>query len=458
MAYTFHGGIHVEEYKNTRRCRIEVLPQPREVRIPLRQHIGVPAVPLVQVGDAVTLGQKIGEIPDGRLGCSVHASVSGVVKSIETKALASGNVGFVVIENDGLDTPCPDMVPFHGKLSDATAEQIVEIVKEAGITGMGGATFPTHAKISSAIGKVDTIIVNCAECEPFITANHRLLLENPASVINGTKILLRALGVHKAWLAVEDNKLDAITRLEELTADSTMIDVKIMKTKYPQGDERQLIYALTGQELPTGKLPADVGCVIFNAETCSAIFKAFAQGMPSVKRILTVDGDCVCRPKNLLVPIGTPIRDVIEFCGGLTRTPKKIITGGPMMGNAIWDPDQPVMKGTSAILVFSDRFDKPKNAASACIRCGKCVQNCPMHLMPMYIAQFVKLGDWERAAAYGAMSCVECGSCSYNCPGGVEIVQHIRTAKATIRAEGARKAAAEAVKKAQAPQDGNEQK
>ncbi len=441
MAYTFHGGIHVEEYKNTRRCRIEILPQPKQVRIPLRQHIGVPAIPLVQPGEKVTMGQKIGEIPDGRMGCSVHASVSGVVKAVETGPLAAGNVGFVVIENDGLDTPCPDMQPFQGKLTEATTEQIIDVVREAGITGMGGATFPTHMKISSAVGKVDTIIINCAECEPFITANHRLMLENPASIINGCKILLKALGVHKAWLAVEDNKMDAISRLEELTAESSMIDVKIMKTKYPQGDERQLIYALTGQELPSGKLPADVGCVIFNAETCSAIFKAFAQGMPSIKRIVTVDGDCVRNPKNLLVPIGTTVRDVIECCGGLTRTPKKIITGGPMMGNALWDPDLPVMKGTSAILVFSDRFDKPKNAAVSCIRCGKCVQNCPMHLMPMYLAQFVMQDDWERAASYGAMSCVECGSCSYNCPGGVEIVQHIRTAKAVIRAEAARKKA-----------------
>ena len=196
MAYTFQGGIHVEEYKNTRRCRIEIMPQPAQVRIPLRQHIGVPAIPLVQVGEQVTMGQKIGEIPDGRLGCAVHSSVSGVVKAIEDRPLAAGNVSFVVIENDGLDTPCPDMTPYRGKLSEATPEQIIEIVREAGITGMGGATFPTHAKIGSAIGKVDTIIINCAECEPFITANHRLMLENPASIINGCKILLKVYTRH----------------------------------------------------------------------------------------------------------------------------------------------------------------------------------------------------------------------------------------------------------------------
>ncbi|MBQ7923349.1 MAG: electron transport complex subunit RsxC [Clostridia bacterium] len=435
MAYTFNGGIHVEEYKNTRRCRIEAFTPVKSVAIPLQQHIGVPCEPLVAVGDTVTVGQKIGDVKEG-LGCPVHASVSGKVMDIAERPTSNGSiVKSIIIENDGLDTPCPDLTPYHGRLSDASTEEIIRIVREAGITGMGGASFPTYAKIQSAVGKVDKIIVNCAECEPFITANHRLLLENPASVINGVKILLKAFGVHTAWLAVEDNKLDAINKLEELTAESNMIEVKVMKTKYPQGDERQLIFALTGEELPAGKLPADVGCVIFNAETCSAIFRAFSRGMPLVKRIITVDGDCIRYPRNLLVPIGTSIGDIIEFCGGLSRTPKKIIAGGPMMGQAQWDIRTPVVKGTSAILLFSNRFDKRKNADETCIRCGKCVRNCPMHLMPNYIAQYSRIGDHENAAKYGAMSCVECGSCSYNCPGGVEIVQFIRMAKATIRAE-----------------------
>jgi len=438
MAYTFSGGIHVEEYKNTRRCRIEVLPAPERVVIPMRQHIGAPCVPLVKVGDSVTVGQKIGEIPENGLGCPVHSSVSGTVAAVEERQLAAGSTVCVLIDNDGQDTLCPTLTPYQGKLAEATPEEIIDVIREAGITGLGGASYPTHAKMKSVLGQVDTIIVNCAECEPFITANHRLMLENPASIINGTKILLRALGVHRAWLAVEDNKMDAVERLEELTADSSMISVKVMKTKYPQGDERQLIYALTGRELPMGKLPSEAGCVIFNAETCAAIFRAFATGMPLVKRIVTVDGDCVRHPKNLMVPLGTSLRDLIAFCGGLTRTPKKMISGGPMMGVAIWDPEQPLMKGTSAVLVFSERFDKPKNAVTACIRCGKCIQNCPMHLMPMYIAQFVRKKDWDRAAEYGALCCVECGSCSYNCPGGVEIVQHIRTAKAVIKTEAAR--------------------
>ena len=438
MAYTFRGGIHVEEYKNTRGSRIENLPAPETVSIPLSQHIGAPATAIVKKGDTVTVGQKIGDVT-GALGCPVHSSISGTVVDIIKKTSLNGlPVEYVVIKNDYQETVCPDIHPVAKKLTEVTPEEVIEIVREAGISGMGGAAFPTYAKIQSAIGKVDKIIVNCAECEPFITANHRLLLEQPASVINGVKILLKALGVHTAYLAVEDNKMDAIEKLEELTAGSKMISVKIMKTKYPQGDERQLVYAITGTEIPTGKLPADVGCVIFNAETCAAVYRAFAFGMPLISRIVTVDGDCVKRPRNVLAPIGTAVGDLVEFCGGLVRTPKKIINGGPMMGAAQWDTEMSVTKSTSAVLLFSEGFGKKEVPAQACIRCGKCIRNCPMHLMPMYIAQFTKIHDLKRAEEYGAMSCVECGSCSYNCPGGVEIVQHIRVAKAAIKAEKTR--------------------
>ncbi|MCR4905752.1 MAG: electron transport complex subunit RsxC [Clostridiales bacterium] len=447
MAYTFSGGIHVEEYKNTRKCRIETLPPPKTVIIPLSQHIGAPAVATVIPGEEVTLGQKIGNVAEEMLGCPVHSSVSGKVREIVKKTLPTGaSVDHVVIENDMKDTPCPDIKPIEKKLTDVSTEEIVSVIREAGIVGMGGAAFPTYAKINSALGKVDRIIINCAECEPFITANHRLLLEHPASVINGIKILLKALGVHTAWIAVEDNKPDAIEKLEELTEDSRMITVKVMKTKYPQGDERQLIYALTGQEIPTGKLPADVGCVIFNAETCAAVYKAFANGTPSISRVVTVDGDCIKRPKNLLVPVGTPVTDLVEFCGGLAKEPYKLVSGGPMMGMAQWDPEMPVTKSTSAVLLFSERFGKKNVKVPTCIHCGRCVNHCPMHLMPMYIAQFSKIGDFTRAEEYGAMSCVECGSCSYNCPGGVEIVQHIRVAKAAIKTEKARLAALNAQK------------
>jgi len=433
MKFTFRGGIHVDEHKNTAGVNTEILPPPPEVVIPLSQHIGAPAHTIVAVGDHVLVGQKIGDVQG--LGCPVHSSVSGTVKGFVENFTPSGKkIESIVIENDGLDTLSPDVVPMGKMLSECSTEEIVAKVREAGISGMGGATFPTYAKIESAIGKAHTLIVNCAECEPYITANHRLLLENPQSVINGMKILMKALSITKAYIAVEDNKLDAINGLEEIAATDNLFRVKVMKTKYPQGDERQLIYALMHKELPQGKLPADVGVVIFNAETCAAVYNALSTGMPLIKRIVTVDGDCIRRPGNFFVPIGTKMSWLAECTGGLKHTPRRIISGGPMMGQAQWDPDAPVTKGTSAVLMLSKR-EVPKAAKDpACIRCGKCVKNCPMHLMPCYIAEASRIHDFELCEKYGAMSCVECGSCSYNCPAKVEIVQSIKVAKAEIRA------------------------
>lgn len=433
LAYTFRGGLHLEEYKHTRGKRIEPLPPPKTVSIPLQQHIGAPCRPTVAVGDTVRLGQMIGDVGAG-LFCPVHASVSGKVTGIEeTFAPMGTKVTSVIIENDFADTPDPSVKPYEKPLQDASPEEIISIIRNAGISGMGGATFPTYAKIESAIGRAERIIVNCAECEPFICANHRLMLENPASIINGVKILLKALGVREALLAVEDNKLDAVNKLEALVAGSKMISVRVLKTKYPQGDERQLIYALTGRELPAGKLPADVGCVIFNAETCASVFNAFAHGMPLVRRVVTVDGDCIAEPKNVLAPIGASFGDLIAFCGGLKRTPQKMISGGPMMGRAVWDPAMSVTKGTSAILVMSDSYTPKTGLPPVCIRCGRCVRNCPMRLMPNYIAQFSRAGEYSRAEAFGAMACVECGTCSYNCPGQLELTQDIRVAKNEIK-------------------------
>lgn len=437
MAYTFRGGTHVAEHKNTQRRQIEKMPPPARVSIPLSQHIGSHCQPLVKVGDYVFRGQVIGDVEKG-LGCPVHASVSGTVVALDTRNNAAAQpIVNIVIENDGEMALDPSIQPHDKKLSQTTTEEIIDIVRRAGISGMGGATFPTYAKIQSALGKVERLIVNCAECEPYITANHRLLLENPAAVINGTKILLKALGLRQADIAIEDNKLDAINKIEAMVAGSSLIKVRVLKTKYPQGDERQLIYALTGRELPAGKLPADVGCVVFNAETCAAVFLAFAYGMPLIERVVTVDGDCVIHPKNLLVPIGTSCLDVIDACGGLRFPPKKLIFGGPMMGAAQWDITGPVTKGTSAILAFSERMEKKSNLPETCLHCGRCVKNCPMHLMPNYIAQYAKAGRFAEAEDFGALACVECGTCSYNCPGQVQIVQYIRVAKGAINAEKA---------------------
>ena len=435
MFYTFKGGTRVREYKNTRALAVVDLPAPPVVEIPLSQHIGVPCTPTVAVGDRVLRGQLIGEVPAG-LGCPVHSSVSGTVKAISSRVGVQGRpVPTVIIENDGEGTLSPDVVPFSKRLGDTSPEEIVDVIRRAGISGMGGATFPTWAKLSGAIGKVNRLIINCAECEPFITVNHRLMLEHPGELVGGAKILLRALGLPSGDIAIEDNKLNAADRVAAEIGESPLLNIKLMRTKYPQGDERQLIFALTGREVPEGKLPADVGCVVFNAETCSAIYRAFAEGMPLIERCVTVDGDCVREPKNLRVPLGTPVRSLIEFCGGLVRTPFKLINGGPMMGAATWDFDAPVTKGTSAILVFSEEFAAMKDDF-ACIRCGRCVKNCPMHLMPVYLAQYAMAGNYDETAKLHVMSCVECGTCSYNCPGNVPIVQYIRVAKGAVRSKG----------------------
>ncbi|MGM9597307.1 MAG: electron transport complex subunit RsxC [Eubacteriales bacterium] len=435
MFYTFKGGTRVREYKNTRALAVVDLPAPPVVEIPLSQHIGVPCTPTVAVGDRVLRGQLIGEVPAG-LGCPVHSSVSGTVKAISSRIGVQGRpVPTIIIENDGEGTLSPDVVPFSKRLGDTSPEEIVDVIRRAGISGMGGATFPTWAKLSGAIGKVNRLIINCAECEPFITVNHRLMLEHPEELVGGAKILLRALGLPSGDIAIEDNKLNAADRVAAEIGESPLLNVRLMRTKYPQGDERQLIFALTGREVPEGKLPADVGCVVFNAETCSAIYRAFAEGMPLIERCVTVDGDCVREPKNLRVPLGTPVRSLIEFCGGLVRTPFKLINGGPMMGAATWDFDAPVTKGTSAILVFSEEFAAMKDDF-ACIRCGRCVKNCPMHLMPVYLAQYAMAGNYDETAKLHVMSCVECGTCSYNCPGNVPIVQYIRVAKGAVRSKG----------------------
>lgn len=435
MAKTFKGGIHVPGSKNTKNLPITDFPAPAVVCIPMQQHIGAPATPLVSKGDTVRLGQVIGRFDSG-LSCPVHASVSGTVKDVEMRPSYTGygKTAHIVIENDFQNTPDESIKPYEGSLSEASPEEIIEIVKNAGISGMGGAAFPTYAKISSAIGKAEELIINCAECEPYITANHRLMLEEPERIIGGAKIILKALGLNHVIFALEDNKKDAAEVLKEKIGDAEGFEVAILKTKYPQGDERQIIYALKGVELPAGKLPADVGCVIFNAETCAAIHSAFTTGMPLISRIVTVDGDAVNEPKNIRVPIGTSYEDVFNFCGGVKENISRIISGGPMMGAAQWDYNAVVMKNTSALLVLSEENDHTIVSDAACIHCGKCVSVCPMHLMPNYLAQFAKADNNEMCGKFGVMSCVECGCCTYNCPGRVPIVQHIRDKKAQINA------------------------
>jgi len=431
---TFKGGLHVPDNKNTRECSIINIPAPAKVYIPMQQHIGAPAIPLVSKGDYVKKGQLIGNFENG-LSCPIHASVSGTVCDIEMRNSYTGfgKTAHIVIENDFTDTLHDDIKPFEGDIFKATSDEIVEIVKNAGVCGQGGASFPTYAKIQSAIGKATEIIINCAECEPYITENHRLMLEEPEKIIGGARILMHATGTQHMTIAIENNKMDAAAVMQEKVKEIDGIDVQILKTKYPQGDERQLMFVIKGVQLPAGKLPADVGCVIFNAETCVSVYKAVYDGMPLIDTVLTVDGDAVNEPKNLRAPIGTTVSDVLDYCGGAKDSLAKIVSGGPMMGQAIWDMNAVVMKNTSAFLFLSDKTQC--NYEGDCIHCGKCIGVCPMHLMPNYLAAFSKLSDNENAEKFNILSCVECGCCTYICPGNVPIVQYIRTTKGAILAE-----------------------
>lgn len=437
MAFSFFGGVHPEENK-WYACdkETQAFPAPDIVVIPMSQHIGAPCKPLVKKGDLVTVGQKIGD--NQGLCVPVHASVSGKVKSVEMKAHTSGTtVMSVVIENDHQDTLCPDIQPRTQEQVDAlSAQELMEIIREGGIVGMGGATFPTHVKLSGGIGKVDTVIINAGECEPFITADDRLCREEPAKLISGLKLIMKILGLKEGHIAIEDNKPEAAKALRAQLAASDGISVDVLPAKYPQGAEKQLIYAITGREVPSGGLPAAVGCAVFNAATCKAIHDVVYDGMPLIRRIVTVSGDILMEPKNLLVPIGTSFNDLIDACGH-SEYPYKVLSGGPMMGAAQYDLSVPTIKGVNAITVLGRRneyaVDEPQ-----CLRCGKCIDVCPMKLMPVLMYKALQSNDVEEMKANNVMDCIECGCCAYTCPASVPLVLGFRVAKQRIRSEAAK--------------------
>lgn len=435
LALTFKGGIRIDGYKNTKKCRVEKLPDTELVSISMRQHIGEPAVPTVKEGEYVAFGQRIGEVTEG-LGVPIHSSVSGVVRAVNEET-ASDGIGYfsVVIENDKKYQLSESIKPYTGILAETSTETIIDIVKNAGIVGLGGDAYPTYARLGEAVGRVNKVIINCCESDPFITTAHRLLLEDPASVINGTKIILKALGVREAVIAIEDNKLDAVNTIEKLLSSSKMIKVRVLKTKYPQGNDDRLIYALTGKTVSDGKSPFDIGYAVFDPETVAAVFNAFSSGMPLVSRRITVSGDCVKKPKNLLVPIGAPYSEIIDFCGGLKRTPEKLIKGGAMTGEAQISSAGYVTKDTTALLLLSERLRKRSSMPPACIRCGACAKVCPSKLMPNYIAAYADIMELSKAEELGAMSCTECGLCSYVCPGLCETAERIRSVKKFIASD-----------------------
>ena len=447
MKQTFYGGVHPNDRKGaTRDQAVKPLSAPpKQVVIAMSMHIGAPCKPIVAKGDQVTVGQKIGEIAG--LGAPIHASVSGTVTAVEPRPYTGGSkVMSVVIDNDFQDTFGSELTP-HPDYSSLTPDEIVEIVKEAGITGMGGAGFPSHVKISSGIGKVDTLILNGAECEPYITADHRLMLEQGERVLGGVRILMQAFGLKTATIGVEANKEDAIEHLKALVGGRGDIQVESLRTRYPQGAEKQLIQRITGREVPPGGLPAHVGCAVFNVGTAAAVYDAVVEGKPLTHRIVTITGGAVKDPCNRLVPLGTSFQYLIDEAKGFAEDPDRVLTGGPMMGIAQFTMDVGVIKGTNAVLCLTKAEAAPVAAEEVCLRCGRCVNVCPMHLTPVYMHLYAEKGLWKEAEALNVMDCIECGSCNYICPGRLHLVQSFRVTKLELRNLAAKeKAAKEAAK------------
>lgn len=449
MAQAFFGGVHPHDMKAaTNEKAIEQLAPPAVVVIPMSMHFGAPCTPLVKVGDQVKVGQKIGEFHG--LGAPIHASVSGTVKAVEPRPYSmGGNMMSVVIENDFQNT-LSEEVKAPADPGALSVEEMVEMVKNAGIVGMGGATFPTHVKISGGIGKVDTVIINGAECEPYITGDHRTMLERPEEIIGGCRYLAKMFGVDKVVIGVEDNKQNGIDAMNKAIAEQKApVVVEPLRCRYPQGGEKQLCQAITGKQVPPGGLPSNIGCAVFNINTTCAIYRAITQGMPVVNKIVTVSGSGVVEPKNIECPIGTPVSNLFDACGGLKEGTYKLVCGGPMMGMAQYTADIPVGKGTGAMLAFCADEEKTVEHPQ-CIRCGKCVAACPMHLEPLFMFQYASKGMVEELEAAHIMDCMECGACAYICPARVHLTHMFKTGKQLVKNKAAAdKAAAEAKKAAE---------
>lgn len=438
IAKTFRGGIHPVGHKELSSNKaITVMTPPAEVIIPLQQHVGAPCKPLVKKGDIVNKGQKIGDT-DAFVSAPIHASVSGVVKAIEPCWHPTGaRVEGIVIENDGEERLDPSIHP-QNDLDQLDAQAIRAIIREAGIVGLGGATFPTHVKVTPPSDKrIDTLIINGCECEPYLTCDHRLMVEHPERIIYGTRVLLKALGISKAVIGIELNKPDAIAAMEKAAASYPGIEVVPLKIKYPQGAEKQLITALTGKEVPVGGLPMDIGIVVNNVGTAAAIQAAVQWGMPLIERVVTVSGEGVSEPHNFLVRIGTRLSELIEAAGGFRGTPKQVIMGGPLTGVAQFDLSVPVTKCTSGILAFNHL--RTARQPEPCIRCGRCVDVCPAFLLPVTIVRYADGGKLDAAVEWGLLNCMECGSCSYVCPANRFLVQSIKLAKQEVQAQRSKK-------------------
>ena len=430
------GGVKVAHHKNTAELEVVRIPTPSKVVIPMQQHIGAPCKPVVKVGDEVAVGQLIGD-SDKFISAPIHASVSGKVTAIGEVKLPNGSVSkAVTIESDGEMRLWEGIKPPKVE----TREDLIKAVRDSGLVGLGGAGFPTHVKLNFPPDKnIDTLVVNAAECEPYITVDYRECMENSWDILSGVYALKELLGFKQVIIAAEDNKPEAFKVLGKIADHDADIDdsVKLMvlESKYPQGAEKMMVQSATGRRVPPGKLPADVGCVVMNVASVAFISRYLKTGKPLVSRSLTVDGSAIAAPKNVRVPVGTDIGEIIDFCGGFKGEPCKILTGGPMMGLAIVGTDLPVLKQNNAILAFTadDAVLKPE---TDCIRCGRCVAACPMSLMPTNIVKAAKIKDVDALKRAGVTVCMECGSCAFACPAGKPLVQHMRLAKAILREEG----------------------
>lgn len=432
LARTFPHGVHPEEHKGTASLPIERMPFTDTYVLPLGQHLGAPSRALVVSGERVTRGQRIAEAA-GFVSVALHSPVTGTVRAVAARRHPNGAlVPAIEIEIDryaGQETPRgPAVDPQAGTIDD-----FVRRIQDAGLVGLGGAAFPAHVKYRIPDGAVvEELIVNGCECEPYLTCDHRVMLERAADVVRGSAILRDRIGAQRATIGIERNKLDAVQALEVAAAGDSRIRVVPLEVKYPQGAEKMLVRALLGVEVPAGKLPLEVGVLVNNVSTVACLADIFDRGTPLVERVLTVAGPAVRRPSNLLVPIGTPVRAVLEHCGGLTGAAREIVMGGPMMGQPLGSLDVPVLKGTSGLLAFTEsKLARP--AEYQCLKCGRCVEACPVFLNPSRLARLAKSLRYEEMEKFQVMDCMECGSCSYACPSNIPIVQLIRVSKSWVR-------------------------
>lgn len=433
------GGVKVDHHKNTAELEVVRMPVPQKVVLPMQQHIGAPCTPTVKVGDTVAVGQVIGD-SDKFVSAPIHATISGTVTAVGNIKLPSGNMcQGVTIESDGEMRLWEGVKPPEVE----TKEDFVKAVRNSGLVGLGGAGFPTHVKLNVPADKnIDTLVINAAECEPYITVDYRECIENSWDIYSGIRTVKEFLNIPNVVIAVEDNKPEAFKILSQIvegnSSDNGSIKIMQLESRYPQGAEKMMVQSATGRQVPPGKLPADVGCIVMNVASVAFIARYLKTGKPLVSRSLTVDGMAISEPKNIRVPIGTMISDIIEFCGGFKEEPVKIIAGGPMMGMSITGVDHPLSKNNNALLCFS-KEDAKIFRETDCIRCGRCAAACPMSLIPTKIVRDVKLKDADLLLDDGVMVCMECGSCAYSCPAKKPLVQHMRLAKAIIREAGAKK-------------------